>query len=116
MINTNDTVDFMMTHKLFNSRPQLMAAINKHIEFDTVTTLEDDLGLIAAMRFNIDTECLHVLDLVIRPDVARNNVIKWITAKTWHRFPFLKFFKFNRALKYPNRPQRAYNIARLLKG
>lgn len=115
METTKDIVDFMLARKLY-PRDELTRAINKHIEFETITTMSDEKGLYAVMRYNLINECVYILDLVVRDDMERANVIKWITAKTWHKHPHLKFFKFNRAFKYPTRPQRAYSISKLLKG
>ncbi len=112
---TKEIVDFILQHKLYD-RSELTRAINRHVEFETITTLKDDKGILAVMRFNVNGECVHILELLVRPDMEKNHVIKWITAKTWHKFPYLRYFKFNRAYKYPNRPQRAYKITKLLKG
>ncbi len=114
LINVEEVVDFILQHKHYK-RSSVIAAVNKHLEFETINTLEDDEGLIAVMLFNIKGECLHVLELIVRPEMRNLNIIKWMTAKTWPYYPFLKYFKFNRA-KYPNRPQRAYSISRMMKG
>lgn len=116
MIDTLTEVEqFYLTYRPLIDHELLRKAIEKHIEYGTITVLQDRKGISALLRFDIVGECLHVLDLIVRQDLERQGMIKLITLETWHKFPYLRFFRFERAKKYHNRPPRAYKISKLIK-
>ena len=106
--------DFMIAHKPYFCRVILENDIKKHLEYGTITILTDDKGISGVMRFNMEGECCHVLDLIVRKDLERNNMIKTIAIKSWAKFPHAKFYRFERKHKYPYRNPVAHRLTQLL--
>jgi len=111
-----EIADFYLKHKTYFCREALEEAIRKHIEYGTITVLKDENGISGIMRFNIHGDCCHVLDLIIRKDLERRQMIKLIAIHSWAKFPYANFYRFERESKYPGRRPRAYSLAKLLKG
>lgn len=109
--------DFYKTYsyKPFVNDKSLTDAINKHIEYGTLTVLKDRIGIAALLRFDVIGECVHVLDLIVREDVELMDVLKQIVMESWKKFPYTKYFRFERKSKYPTRSPRAYQISKLIK-
>ena len=94
--------------------PAIEQAILKHLEFNTFAITHDLKGITGFVRFNINGECAHILNLVIRKDCEKTNIIKHLALQGWSKFPFAQFFSFERESKYPNRKPRAYLLSKLL--
>ena len=76
--------------------------IKKHIEYGTFDCEKDEKGFRYAVRWNISqsgTIC-DVLDMCVREDLRRRDLLRYVIAKNWTKFPYMKFLRFSRALKY----------------
>ena len=107
--------EFYLAYRPF-AKERIDDILKKHMEYRTIVILEDEKGISGLLRFNVYGECAHIIDLIVREDVERNGLIKLLTIYAWRNFPYLRFFRFERAGKYPNRTPRAYLISNLLKG
>jgi hypothetical protein len=107
---------FYLNYRPLSDSEILNDAILKHISYGTITVLHDSIGISGLVRFNVNGECAHVLDLIVRKDMERKGMIKQLIIHSWHKFPYLRFFRLERALKYPKRPPKAYSLSKFMKG
>lgn len=115
--NIKEIVDFIKFHykSVFPKQEKdLKKAIEGHINYGTYIVLKDDKGIAAVCRWNVKGTIAHVLDLIVRPDVQRKGLIKYVTALGWKKFPYLKWITFERELKYQGREIKYYPIKRLV--
>ena len=110
-----EIADFYLKYKTYFCREALEEAIRKHIEYGTITVLKDENGISGIMRFNMHGDCCHVLDLIIRKDLERRQMIKLIAIHSWAKFPHANFYRFERKRKYPFRDPVAHRLTQLLK-
>lgn len=117
MTNTLEEVEqFYLKHRPEADHDILMEAIAKHAEYNTITVLHDKNGISGLVRFDVIGDCAHITDLVIREGLENEGLIKLLAIESWHKFPFLRFFRFERARKYPERKPRAYRLSKLMRG
>ncbi len=116
MIDTiSDLEQFYLTYRPMTDKEILRRALENHAKYHTLTVLQDDKGISGMLRFNVIGECASILDLIVRQDMQRKGMIKLLTINSWHKFPFLRFFRFERD-KYKCRKQKFYSISKLLRG
>lgn len=108
-------VDFIIYH-MGGDKAQLSKDILRHREFDTITVVEDKKGIAGIARFNVHGETAHVLQTVIREDIKGLGILRLLVARSWHKFPYLRFITFNRKLKYQNKPMTAHRLSEFVKG
>ena len=96
-------------------REELNEVIEKHFQYGTIFALQDMLGVVAMVRWNIDGDIAHVLDFVVRKDSRRKNLIKKMLLKGLIRHHGIKHLSWERIKKYPYRKQRVYSVGRILK-
>ena len=117
MIDTiSDLEHFYLTYRPMADKEALRHALEAHAKHRTITVFFDETGISGLVRFNVIGECAEVLDLIVRQDMERKGMIKQLIITSWHKFPYLRFFRFERARKYPNRPHRAYSLYKFMKG
>lgn len=110
-----EIADFYLAHKNYFGRENLEEAIRDHIRFNTITVLKDEKGISGIMRFNMHGDCCHVLDLIVRKDLERRNMIRLIAIHSWAKFPYANYYRFERKRKYPYRNPVAHRLTQLLK-
>lgn len=90
--------------------------IRRHIEYGTCDIVFRGDKIVAVCRWNITNDRLvcDVLDLFIAPGESGIRVIKHIIARNWGRYLTVKYIRFARVLKYPNRKWRVYRIEDIL--
>lgn len=95
---------------------EILSIINQHWHYGTIDAVYKNNEVIAVCRWNISPngKICNVLDLVIRPKEDGVKIMKHLIARNWHRFPALKFLRFERDRKYPDRPAKFYSIHALL--
>lgn len=93
---------------------ELLEILEGHIKFNTLIVLRDEKGIAAVCRFNVEGATAFVIDLIVRTDAENEGLIGYITAIGWQRFPYLRYVRFERPTKYPDRAPRVYPIHRLL--
>lgn len=89
----------------------------KHIFYKTCIIVRDEDGIAAVCRFNISPsgKIAHILDLIIKPKYRNKNFIKRLLIKGLRIWPQVEFLQWEREMKYPDREQRFYPVARMLK-
>src|SRR5688572_7935058 len=107
---------FYLQHRPLVDKKELRKAIEQHIQYRTITVLTDQKGISGMVRFNVFGDCASICDLLIRDGLENKGLIKLLVIESWHKFPYLQFFRFERQRKYKNRPMRAYRLARYMKG
>lgn len=110
----DELVDFVKPFKPDSPDIDILRAVLKHIEFETLAYVRDEHGMAGAARFNIVGDTAHVLDLIIRKDCERKGMIKRIASIGWARWPTMKYITFDRFAKHPGRPTRKYELGKLL--
>lgn len=91
----------------------LRGIIQKHLEYNTLITLYDEVGLYAVARFNVSDKVAVVLDVAVRKDKRYKNVLVELIKNGMLHFPFIKYLKFERCLK--GKPFKIIPIKRFLK-
>lgn len=78
---------------------KLFYVTNKHKAYNTLTVLEDEQGIYAIARFNIEDTVARVMDVVIRPDKRNKRVLKELIKQSWAKFPSLTHIRFERGMR-----------------
>lgn len=102
-------------YKLFKPT-ELRDRISKHMDFNTIVCLWNKEELAGACIFNIDEEECDVHHAIVAKKYRYGDVLKQMVAQGHVRYPFVKFLKFDRELKYPKRSSVLIPIEKFLKG
>lgn len=96
---------------------EIKGIIEKHIRFGTCDVIVRDDKIKAVVRWNVTQDGLvfDILDLFIAPGESGIRTIRHFVARNWGRFLTVKYIRFARVLKYPNRGWRVYRIEDILK-
>lgn len=97
----NGVIDFVITHaEYYNNleRDELERCAMLHAQYGTMLVLHDALGISVVARWNVmaDRETIHVIDIVIRPDLRRLKMLRYIAVQIWKLNPNTKFFYYER--------------------
>lgn len=114
----SELADFILKYLPQHKKSTIISYLKSHDEYKTLDYFKDSKGFVYCMRYNISPSgrICHVLDLCVREGDRNKNLIKFIIARNWHRWPTLKYFSFERGLKYKNRKPRLYVISKIFKG
>jgi hypothetical protein len=108
--------EFYIHFKPKTNKDILHGVLMKHLEYKTLIVANDEKGITGLMRFNVNGECAHILDLIVREDIDSPSFIRLLASRAWHRFPYVRYYRFERELKYPGQKPKAHRITALLKG
>jgi hypothetical protein len=109
-------IDFVIKYSPHKDREKIKDYVLQHFQYKTAFVGFDDLGEITFVcRWNIEGRIANILDLYIREDWRGKNLIKQLLWKGLWLFPYVRFIKFERQKKYPNRKPRLYAVVEILK-
>lgn len=111
----DELTNFIKPFKPGAYRLDILRAVLKHIEFETIVYVRDKNGMAGCARFDIIGETACVLDAFVRRDCEHKHILKYLALEGWKRWSMIKFITFERLAKYPHRKQRVYKLAKLLK-
>ena len=114
----DEIVDFVITNSHYTDREKIKEVIRKHFEYRTCLIIYDDNnGLCAVCRWNIsfNGRMADIEDLIIREDFRNRNLIKRILLRGLRMYPTVKFLRWERRSKYPDREKKIYSVRELLK-
>lgn len=111
-------IDFIIEYSPYVDREKIKEVIEKHIEYGTCDFVFDKNGeLIFVCRWNVKENVGEILDLIIAPKYRnRLKIFKWILARNWMKFPWVRFLEWRRETKYPNRKPTIYSIEEIMRG
>jgi hypothetical protein len=90
----------------------LREVIQKHLEYGTIITLYDEVGLYAVARFNIADKVAVILDVAVRKDKRYKNILVELIKEGMLHFPGCEYLKFERCIK--GKPFKIIPIKRFL--
>lgn len=112
MSNETKIVDFLIKYSSYTDRKLIKEYIKKHLEYKTCDFAIDKQGeVMFVCRWNIQGITAFVADLIINPKYKGIKTIKWILARNWKRFPYVRFLRWKRK----DNKTRIYNIKQFLK-
>ena len=86
-------------------------ALQKHKEYGTLMTLRDNKGLAAIARWNwVSGNEVKVLDCVVRKDVRRVKMLKYLIHIGKKHNKNVKYISYDRHFKYPYRKPKRIKI------
>jgi len=112
----NKIIDFIQKNAPhYTDRELLKEYILKHWEFKTAFVMQDDEDVIAVCRWNIEGNIADILDLYIDKDFRGKRIIQQFLQKGLWIFPQVKYIRFERFMKYPNREKSLIPVDKILK-
>lgn len=113
-IDVKEIVDFVLTHTSYYKeveREELERYCQDHINFKTIYVLRDDQGIAAVCRWNAlaSLDTLHVIDMIIRPDLRRIKTLKFIAMQILNRNLNVRYFYYER-YKHAERKSYGYEL------
>jgi hypothetical protein len=110
-----ELVDFVVSHmpNYRGKERDIYKVVKKSLEYETVDYGIDKKGLLYVLRINIDEDGFEaeIDDLIIRERYTHGyKLIKYIIARNWSKFPYLKSIRFYRLNKYPERDKKEYRL------
>lgn len=118
MVCEHDLIDFIRDRFPYYkdyTDGEIHSIILQHINYGTISILKDKEKFIGLLRINISGSIANVEDMAVADGYKALDVIRQMSMELWFRFPYLKYFKFYRILKYPLKKPRIYTIKRLMK-
>lgn len=94
---------------------EIESILLQHMHYGTISVLMDNKKVIGLLRINVNGSIADVCDMAVADGYRAVNLIRQMSIELWNRFPYLKYFKFYRILKYPLKKPRIYTIKRLMK-
>lgn len=118
MVCVNDVVAFvkdnMPLYEKFSDE-EIEKYLVDHLRYGTLSVMIDDGRPVSLMRINVDGHIADILDLIIAKGYNMRDLTRMMTLELWTKFPYVKYYKRVRGLKYPLQKARIYSIKRLLK-
>jgi GNAT superfamily N-acetyltransferase len=114
----NKIADFIQRYAPhYTDRELLKEYILKHWEFKTAFVMMDGEEIAAVCRWNIsdDGKVAEILDLYIDEKFRGKKIIQMFLQKGLWIFPQVKYIRFERFMKYPNREKSLIPIEKVLK-
>lgn len=110
-------VDFVSSYFTETSRELIEDLLWKHWLFGTMDIAYHKNEIVSVVRWNIaeSSNVFDILDIIIKPGHNGFLLMKHLIARNWHRFPQVRYVRFSRGVKYPDRKPRTYKISRILK-
>lgn len=118
MVRQYDVIDFVRNKFPYYEKysdAEIDNIILQHIKYGTISILLDKEKVISLLRVNVSGNICDVCDLAVEDGYDFNKLVRQMTIELWGKFPYLKYFKFYRSLKYPLKKAKIYTIKRLLK-
>lgn len=94
---------------------EIYRIIDEHIKFRTISILHDEDRIIGLLRINIYGNTAHILDIAVTDGYKFNFVARQMALELWEKFPYLRYFQFERMYKYPLKKMKLYTIKRFMK-
>ena len=99
--NPSEVADFVIRYGegLYTAmhRPMIQEFIEKHMGYGTLFVVKKNSEIVAVTRWNwVDRHTANILDMVIRPDYRKKNVMKSMLVEASLAYPYLKRLKFHR--------------------
>ena len=118
-IKAREIADFAVQHSGYYRDiefAELEKYVSKHIEYGTIYVLRDIKGIAAVARWNIlqNREVLHLIDLIIRPDIRSLRMLRLIAINIWKLNPQVRHFYYDRE-KRGERVSYGYELKHWLK-
>jgi hypothetical protein len=98
VISTKDPAEFIYAYSTYKDKEKLRDRIQRHIAFKTCKVVLDKDGFVCAVcLWNISPDALeaHVIDMVIREDYRKTDIMRWILREGLKIWP-VKFLRWNR--------------------
>lgn len=98
--------------------PMIREFIKKHIDYGTcMVVYNNKMEIIGVVRWNMESNdtIAHILDIILLPHKHNNNLFHWLISEGLKMFPYTKYLRWERQIKYPDRKPRIYLIDKLLK-
>lgn len=112
----NKIADFIQKHAPhYTNRELLKEYILRHWEFKTAFVMQDGDRIVAVCRWNINDNIADILDLYIDEKFRGKKIIQLFLQKGLWIFPQVKYIRFERFMKYPNREKSLIPIEKVLK-
>lgn len=113
MNNWDDFIRFLNSFGADN----LGSVFLEHFRYGTADVYEVDGKIVAAVRYNISKSgrVAYILDLFCSYDKYSIKAMRWFGKEGKMKFPLLKFIKFERNPKYPDRKPVVYKLERLMR-
>ena len=112
----NKLIDFIQENAPnYQDRDLIENSIKKHIRYGTYDFEIDNKGeYIFACSWNVKGDTALITELIIAKKYKGIRTIKWIIARNWGKFPYVRKIEWDRELKYPERKRRQYLIKEVL--
>ena len=78
---------------------KLLWAIQEHLKYGTIETIELEGEIIAFARFNVATDVATILDCVIHPKYRNKNLMRLMLIKGLKKFPYVEYIEYERGFK-----------------
>ena len=113
----NKIADFVLKYApQYKDREKIKEYVRLHLLYKTIFIGYDHSGDVSYVcRWNANGSIAHVLDFYVREDYRNHKLIQLLLTQALWNNPELKYITFEREKKYPERKQRMYSIARILK-
>lgn len=95
-----------------HSDNEISMLIKQHMNHGTIEFVYERNKLVGIVRINANGYIADVLDIIVEHEDAKE-IFRLMAAELWDRFPYLKYFRFSRILKYPCKKSKIYAIKRL---
>jgi hypothetical protein len=103
------------TYKDFD-KDELAGVVDLHLQYGTCMIIRDGKNNICAVaRWNISGTTAEVLDVIVRKDYRNKNFLKMMLGVGITKYPYVRFLKFQRGIKYPGRKHRIYSVNEFLR-
>ena len=115
-MDVESITDFILLYSPYKDREVIKDIIQKHLEYKTAIVVYDDNEIIAVCRWNISPSGrnANILDLIIRPDWRKKNLIKRILLKGLRMYPNVKWLVYEKGYD-TNKPMKKISVEKLLK-
>lgn len=101
-------------YKLF-SPSSLRNRIKQHMDYNTIVCIWDKSDLVSVCVFNINKEICDVHHAIVGKKYRNKSLLRRMVYEGYLRYPFVKFIKFDRELKYTNRKEILIPIEKFLR-
>lgn len=110
--------DFIQKHAPhYTDRELLKEYILRHFEFKTAFVMQDGEAIAAVCRWNVSEDGMvaEILDLYIDEKLRGKKIIQQFLQKGLWIFPSVKYIRFERFMKYPNKEKSLIPVEKILK-
>jgi hypothetical protein len=110
-------IDFIQKYApQYQDREKIREYTLEHFNYKTTFVgLDDNKEVTFVCRWNIDGDVADILDLYIREDYRNKKLIQQLLQRGIWIFPMVRFIRFERNKKYPNREKSLIPVEKILK-